>query len=181
MSEVKVKVDVNALVHKYERLVYSVLTKKLPAHVGDDDLVQVGRIALWRCAKKYDPDKGKFTTYAYQSIYHSMLRELGKRKATVSLNTPVIGEDDIELQDTIEDFRQSLDNLDVKFELEEFLETLTERQRAVLKRRAIGESYSEIADHMGISRSLACNEVKAASRLWKRFIENIEEDSENDG
>lgn len=175
------KVDVNALVHKYERLVYSVLNKKLPAHVNDDDLVQVGRIALWRCAKKYDPDKGKFTTYAYQSIYHSMLRELGKRKATVSLNMRVDHEEDIELQDTIEDFRQSLDNLDLRFELEEFLKTLTDRQRIILTKRAIGKTYVEIAEELGIGKSLVGNEVKMAFRLWKKFNEKIEEECENDG
>lgn len=175
------KVDVNALVHKYERLVYSVLSKKLPAHVGDDDLVQVGRIALWRCAKKYDPDKGKFTTYAYQSIYHSMLRELGKRKATVSLSTIVDQTEKIELQDTIEDLKQSLDNLDIKFELEEFMKRLNERQRTILKKRAIGKSFEEIAKDMNLTYSKVWREMKVICELWERFDRKIEEECENDG
>ena len=78
-----INVDTDALVRKYEPLILSVISKKLPAYMGDEDLVQVGRIALWRSAKRYDPDKGKFSTYAYKAIYHQMLKELSKRKSEV--------------------------------------------------------------------------------------------------
>lgn len=171
-----INVDTYALVRKYEALIHSVISKKLPAYLGDEDLVQVGRIALWRCAKRYDPDKGKFSTYAYKAIYHSMLKELSKRKSEVSLNTPIVGDDEAEFQDTIADLRQSLDGAELKFELEDFYKTLTPRRQEVLKRKANGLTRREIAQALGVSYDLIVKEMKEINNQWKKFHNAIEED-----
>lgn len=176
----EINVDTNALVRKYEALIHSVLTKKLPNYIGDEDLVQVGRIALWKSAKRYDPDKGKFSTYAYKAIYHAMLKELSKRKNDVSLNTTVAGDEELEFQDTIADLRQSLDGAELKFELEDFYKTLKPKKQEILRRKANGETYREIAKAMNISYFDVGNELKSIRKLWNRFqhIENQEEEQE---
>ena len=43
-----------------------------------DDLVQEGNMALIRSIKKFDPQKGKLSTYAHYDIYFSMLKYLLK-------------------------------------------------------------------------------------------------------
>ena len=176
----EINVDTNALVRKYETLVHSVLSKKLPTYIGDEDLVQVGRIALWKSAKRYDPDKGKFSTYAYKAIYHAMLKELSKRKSETSLNAPVAGDDELEFQDTIADLRQSLDGAELRFELEDFYKTLKPKKQEILRRKANGETYGEIAKAMNISYFDVGNELKSIRKLWNRFqhIENQEEEQE---
>lgn len=171
-----VNVDTDALVRKYENLIHSVIAKKLPDYVGDDDLVQVGRIALWRCAKRYDPDKGKFTTYAYKAIYHHMLKELSKRKSEVSLNTTIVSEDECELQDLIPDLKQNLDGTELKFELEDFYKTLTPRRQNVLKRKAKGQTRKEIANALGVSYDLIVKEMKEINKQWKEFHHKLEEE-----
>lgn len=172
----EINVDTNALVRKYEALIHSVLTKKLPAYVGDEDLVQVGRIALWKSAKRYDPDKGKFSTYAYKAIYHAMLKELSKRKNEASLNAPVAGDDELEFQDTIADLRQSLEGTELKFELEDFYKTLTPRRQEILRRKANGETRREIAKALVVSYDLIVKEMKEINTQWRKFHNNIEED-----
>ena len=172
----EINVDTNALVRKYEALVHSVLSKKLPSYIGDEDLVQVGRIALWKSAKRYDPNKGKFSTYAYKAIYHAMLKELGKRKDAVSLNTPVAGDEELEFQDTIADLRQNFDGVELRFELEDFYKTLTPRKQEVLKRIANGETRKEIARDFNVSVDLIDLEMKRIRGLWKRFNHIIEEE-----
>ena len=172
-------VDTDALVRKYELLIHSVLSKKLPAYVGDEDLIQVGRIALWRCAKRYDPDKGKFSTYAYKAIYHHMLKELSKRKTEVSLNTTIPGDDECEFQDLIPDLKQSLDGTELRFELEDFYKTLTPRRQEVLRRKANGETRREIAQALGVSYQLIVLEMQKINKQWKAFHEQ-EENEDNE-
>jgi DNA-directed RNA polymerase len=174
----KTNVDTNALVRKYEPLIYAVLTKKLSEYIGDEDLVQVGRIALWRCAKRYDPDKGKFSTYAYTAIYHAMLKELGKRKTEISLNTPIAGEEELELKDTIADLRLGMEGVELKFELEDFMKQLTTRQKTVLTLKANGKTRKEIAEQLGVSYDLIVKEMKAINAKWKVFHNSLEEAEE---
>lgn len=170
-----INVDTDALVRKYENLVHSVLVKKLPAHLGDDDLVQVGRIALWRCAKRYDPDKGRFSTYAYKAIYHSMLKELGKRKAVISLNTPVDAEEESELQDLIIDPKQNFEGVELKFELEDFYKELTLRRQEILKRKIVGMTRKEIARDLNVSEDTIEREMKKIKTQWKVFHNALEQ------
>lgn len=172
------KVDTDALVRKYEPLIHSVIAKKLPDHLGDDDLVQVGRIELWKSAKRYDPDKGKFTTYAFKAIYHAMLDELKKRKAGVSLNIRVKDGSECELGDLIIDLRQSLDGSELRFELEDFFKTLTPRRQDVMRRKANGQTRKEIAQALGVSYDLIVKEMKEINKQWKVFHNKVEEDEE---
>lgn len=173
-----INIDTDALVRKYEPLIHSVIAKKLPAYLGDDDLVQVGRIALWRSAKRYDPDKGKLSTYAYKAIYHQMLKELSKRKTEVSLNIPVIGEEDCELQDLIPDLKDGVEGSGLRFELEDFHKTLTPRRQDVMKRKAKGETRKEIAQALGVSYDLIVKEMKEINKQWKAFHNKTEEEDE---
>ena len=175
-----INVDTDALVRKYEPLIHSIISKKLSDYIGDDDLVQIGRIALWKSAKRYDPDKGKFSTYAYKVIYHAMLKELGKRKNEVSLNTPVVGDEDTEFQDLIPDLKPIFEGVEIRFELNDFFQTLTPRQQSVLTHKAAGETHREIAKSIGASYDIVCREMRNINRLWKKFQNRTEED-ENEG
>lgn len=171
-------VNSDALVKKYEPLVYSIVSKKLHEHIGDEDLIQVGRIALWRCAKRYDPDRGKFSTYAYKAIYHAMLKELSKRKGETSLNAPVADEDELELQDTIADLKQTMEGVELRFELTDFMQTLTPRRKKILKLKAKGMTRKEIMTILGVSEDIIFYEMKKIKAQWKEFHNSLEEDTE---
>lgn len=171
-------VDTDALVRKYEPLIHSVIAKKLPDYVGDEDLIQVGRIALWKGARRFDPDKGKFSTYAFKLIYHHMIDELRKRKNEVSLNTPVVSDEACELQDLIQDLKQPIDGAELRFELEDFYKTLNPRRQEILRRKANGQTRKEIAEGVGISFELVKKELQFINKRWKEFHNRLEEENE---
>lgn len=171
-----INVDADALVRKYENLVHSVIAKKLSDHIGDEDLIQAGRFALWKSAKRYDPDRGKFSTYAYKAIYHAMLKELSKRKNEVSLNVPVAGDEELELQDTIADLTQSLECVELKLELEDFCKTLTPRRREIMKHKLEGETSREIAEKLHVTPRFVNKEMLKICKQWKEFHNNVEEE-----
>jgi RNA polymerase sigma factor (sigma-70 family) len=105
-----------------------------------------------------------------------MLKELGKRKNEVSLNTPVMLEEECELQDLISDPKQSFDGVELRFELEDFYKTLTPRRQEVLKRKADGQTRKEIAHALGVSEDTIERETKKIKHQWKVFRNNVEEE-----
>jgi len=51
------------------------------------DLIDAGRIGLWKAIKKYDPDSNfKVCTFAWRPIRWAIIRELQRRNNCVSLN-----------------------------------------------------------------------------------------------
>lgn len=171
-----VNFDADALVRKYEPLIHSIISKKLPMYCGDEDLIQVGRVALWKSAKRYNPDRGKFSTYAYKSIYHAMLKELGKRKAEVSLNTPIAEDKGLELQDVLPNPNDAFCGSELRFELTDFLETITKRRKEILLRVIKGETRKEIAVALNVSYDLITKEMKEITNQWNMFHKKLEDE-----
>ncbi|WP_026690336.1 sigma-70 family RNA polymerase sigma factor [Alteribacter aurantiacus] len=61
--------DVNFTVvyERYEKLIYS-LVHKYKLHYEKDEYVQIGRIALFKAWKRFDPGSGPFPSYAKRYI-----------------------------------------------------------------------------------------------------------------
>ena len=83
----------------------------IDSHSGDfkDDLVHLGFIGLHCAVRKYDPSRGKFSSYAWPWIEKYVRKELSdmvrRRMKTASLNAPVRQdeEDGESLLDTLPD------------------------------------------------------------------------------
>jgi RNA polymerase sigma factor (sigma-70 family) len=59
----------NTLLARHEPLVHYVVRNQIWGGVPEDDLLQEGRIALWRAIERYDPRRGAaFSTYASVAI-----------------------------------------------------------------------------------------------------------------
>jgi RNA polymerase sigma factor (sigma-70 family) len=59
----------NRLLARHEGLVHYVVRNQIWGGVPEDDLLQEGRIALWRAIERYDPRRGAaFSTYASVAI-----------------------------------------------------------------------------------------------------------------
>lgn len=71
-----------------EKLVYSVYNKKFGKYYHlKDDLLQIGRFALWKACLRFDATKGyKFSTYAVKAIINEMA-SLVYEELKHSLNT----------------------------------------------------------------------------------------------
>jgi len=65
----------NRLLARHERLVRYVVRNQIWGGVPEDDLLQEGRIALWRAIEGYDPRRGAaFSTYASVAIARRVWR-----------------------------------------------------------------------------------------------------------
>lgn len=68
--------------------VYYIIHKHYPTYSKDDDVIQAGMLGLVKAANNYDPEKGKFSTYAGVIIRREIGKELKSRedsKNTISL------------------------------------------------------------------------------------------------
>jgi RNA polymerase sigma factor (sigma-70 family) len=63
----------NALIHRHEGLIHAVIQRQHRGGVAYDDLVQEGRIVLWRAVLSFDCQRGiAFSTYAWKAIERRM-------------------------------------------------------------------------------------------------------------
>nr|DAT69342.1 MAG TPA: DNA directed RNA polymerase subunit [Caudoviricetes sp.] len=164
------------LYSRNEPLVRWTIKKYYPDFMDDEDLMQEGRIGLWRACLAYDEKKGlKFSPVAvsyirnalrhgYQKLYG---RSLGKRRflwSVQSLYEP-IGRDDLLLQDIIPG------NTDVGFlDISGALNRLSERDRKILYLSIAGFSQKEIAKRVGVSERTIYHALQIAKIIFRAYI-----------
>jgi RNA polymerase sigma factor (sigma-70 family) len=168
--------DHQGIVHKVARRFRSFCNRGLE-YV---DLVQAGNIGLMRAIEKFDPERAKFSTFAYWWVWHFIVREIqnGGRTVripvwvyeqsrrdgvdlpapTVSLDTPITAGEDGVLSDLIQgdsiDPLEQLENDERRVYVEQQLAALTDqRQGEIIRRRFYGDqTLTEISKEQGVSR-----------------------------
>lgn len=163
------------LVEDNMSLVYAVLHKFFPRNAYDEDLQQVGMLALCGAAKKFDPEKGAFSTYAISQVKWSILNEIKSRAKSnkdLSLNKEIHGEDGetYQFQDNI----QGDDEFGL-MELENIKDStdLTDYEKLILELRIAGYTCKEIGNVLKRSESYVKRKydkvkykIKAEEKEW---------------
>lgn len=145
-----------------------------------EDLQQIGKIELLKAIRRYDPNKGAFTTYAVYCIRFGVWKYL-QRKRKDGLKVPrTVGAENIQVlsidqpigegEITLLDIFSTDDDL-TEIQVDEFVQSLPDRERKLLLYRLEGASQKEIAKEMGISQT-------HISRLLKRIGEKYLEGGE---
>ena len=171
--------SIEELIEENSYLVEFVLLNYFYDVKDDDDLKQIGLIALWEATKSYKAvQHATFQTYLRRCIKNSITDELRKRRAsrqtlndltyTVSLSQPISEEHDFTVEDEIADRgRADFSSRDVH----EFLDTLNEVERQVVYNSARGYSVPQIAERVHLSKYLTrkcLDDVK--TRLKKQCL-----------
>ena len=168
------------------RLVAHVAKKYFASDIDQDDLVSIGTIGLIKAISSFKADKGiRLATYAARCIDNEILmyfRGLKKSSQDVYISDPIETDKDgntLTLTDVITDNSDIVEDLDLKFKLEqlkEFLkDTLTPRELTIIRLRyGLGERAElpqrEVAKKLKISRSYVSRiEKKALQKLRARF------------
>ena len=115
------------LVRQHERLVHYVLRRQVTDEVEYADLLQVGRIGLWRAVLRFDAERGvAFSTYAVIAIQRHMWQAIrqARRRAAARLSS----EPRAVWRDMDESFWQS----QVEAALQEAVHRLPTRPRQVI-------------------------------------------------
>ncbi len=168
------------------RLVAHVAKKYFASDIDQDDLVSIGTIGLIKAISSFKSDKGiRLATYAARCIDNEILmyfRGLKKSSQDVYISDPIETDKDgntLTLTDVITDNSDIVEDLDLKFKLEqlkEFLkDTLTPRELTIIRLRyGLGGRAElpqrEVAKKLKISRSYVSRiEKKALQKLRARF------------
>lgn len=73
--------SLNALMRRHERLVHAVVRKQWSGGWRYAEVVQEGRLGLWRAILKYDPERGTaFATYAWPAIARQVWAAVKRRQ-----------------------------------------------------------------------------------------------------
>lgn len=120
-----------------------------------EDARSIGYMALVKAAQTYDPSKSTWATHATFRIRHAILDELRKIKGrytrrpnVASLETLMTEVANFDIEDPDSDIEISDDRYAYRI-----LNSLSHREQTIIKFRAIGYTYFQIAQELGISES----------------------------
>ena len=181
--------DAETFIKNNEKFVYWMIKKYYPSHSYDEDLIQCGRIGLWKTYLNYDENCGTpIPTFMYTVVLNELrmyFRKIYKDAAlnnAVRLDDIVYSADDKELTylDVLgyDDLRLNrLENLEYFQSLESFINKLSVQDRAILYQKLKGYNQKDIGDLLGISQSYVSRRIKIIQRTlieYKKGYEHIE-------
>lgn len=159
-----------------EKLVRFAINKYHPNFIGDDDVVQAGRIGLWKACANYDSSKSKFSTYATRCILNEIKAELRSRTkvwqfgSIASLDEPLYIDNDgtaITLAHCISDPNDEYCIID--YDLSYLKRKLSERDAEVFNMSICGFSPVEIGKAFGITRARVYQIMKKIQKIIKEM------------
>jgi len=75
------RASLNALMRQHERLVHAVVRKQWSGGWRYEEVIQEGRLGLWRAILTYDPERGTaFSTYAWPAIARQVWAAVKRRQ-----------------------------------------------------------------------------------------------------
>lgn len=162
------------------KLVYEVYSKKIAgrknADIMKDDLIQIGMLSLWKSCTWYDPEKGvKFSTYAFNSIYKSMLcalvRETKRTALLVSMNKQVKSKTEnsvITYEDVIASSVSVASEVEIDCLVKQITDAIGNNSNKVIDMIRKGYTQVDIAKEMSTTRA----EVSSILKKFRKKLKN---------
>lgn len=152
-----------------QKLVYAILNKYYPTFAQDEDMQQEGMFGLWKACLTYDPSGYKFSTYAGTCILNQVrmaMRQQAKQPSTISLNTPILGEDKTvgELGDLIEDPVPSIDVGYISWK--EYFSKLKPTEQQIVNLKLQGYTFKQISQQLGMKQTTIQMKLY---RIWIKY------------
>jgi RNA polymerase sigma factor (sigma-70 family) len=166
---------------------------RLTASVDIDDLMQEGRLGLWRACIKFNPDLGhQFSTFAVPWINGSMSRLIRDQSTTIrisrtdydagnfekyqvsSLDAEVFNKDDSpDLHQIIPAANDEYPNLTSDM-VDDFLKTITDpRNRDIFEEWIYGKVYFESLTTTALAKKYGCSQAQV-SRIIKKYCKEFQ-------
>ena len=161
-----------------EKLVYFIINKYFYDYRADEDLIQCGRIGLWRACERFDGGKSKFSTFASKCIYNAIVHELQNRNNEWKLGCVE------SLDRVIETDRESGSDItvghlipvieegycEIDYDLSSVKKKLSERDAEAFQMHLDGFKAVEIAELYGFSRSWASRVIRDAQYIARKEL-----------
>lgn len=158
-----------------EKLIFSFLNKYYPTFIYDEDVYQEASIGLLKAIRTFDPEKDfTFGTYAYQSMFNacrSFFRTFFKKEnkfynEATSLEAFTSKEENRTLHDIVGYSDEILC-------IDDFMDSLNEKQKKIVSMRFQGYNNEEIADAIGISKQRISQINIKTKKIFKKKVYTI--------
>ena len=138
--------------------IMNAVSNKYSKSIDLDEIDSIKMLTLWKCIKKFDPDRGaKFTSYLYQQLSFAFKNELKKKKQMWYRDNAQI------------DSANSNDSYDSYIEFRDTISGLPEDVSTILQQRFLGNmTMVEIAKANGYSRETARRRLQTAIKICKK-------------
>ena len=163
-------VNPDTVIEDHGRLVWLVLHRwRLVGWPDTDDLLQEGRLALWRAAQTFDTERGSWTSYAVRCIENGIRTGLRRRGQPTC---PWDREDDdgpapAEPWQGADD--QALEAAEWLADWAQWSQRLSVRQRRVLTALSRGLDQREVALREGVSQAQVSRIRRRALAAWRAW------------
>ena len=176
--------DPDRTIRENERLIYYILRNKLNRDdlVYDEDIVQCGRIGIYKAWKSYDSTKVAWSTYMTRCLTNEIFMEFRRRRNVKNkfydncdrLNRII---DDgkggaCELQDLLAFEDSSFDDAisDDEAKWNEIYNSLSLREQNIIHWLDLNCTQSDIGEMLGVSQSYVCRLIKQLkSKIQKKW------------
>jgi DNA-directed RNA polymerase specialized sigma24 family protein len=165
--------QIDRLIADNERLIYQSLHEFYPGTRITEDIVQLGRIALWKAAKTYDSEKGTFAHHAIMTVRYELgthFRDQSRQKrvceeSAAHLDGPVPGTEEMVLGDTLEatPYSSFVDWGGIQA-------ALSERDWEIFGYMLSGYSGQEIANVYGKTKQWASLRIQNIRRIAAEYV-----------
>ena len=154
------------------RLVGYMAQKYKSTGIDFEELTSIGYMGLVKAANNYQPERGKFSSLACQTIYRDIMYCIRKRKHSIrciSLDSERCNRDgdSYSLQESLGTEDPDIQRLDNTGMYEDMMSCLNRKERIAIELVVVrGEKQRIAADQMGISQAYA-------SRLCRKGLEKM--------
>jgi len=159
--------DINEEIQKNEKLIRDTIWRIYPSLVDDEDIQQIGRIALWNALKAYRTEgTATFSTYASRFIRNAVVNEIRKRTNekhtggetvyTISLQDPLKDTEEMNIEDVVSGSKDIESYSDVA----DWLRKLDGMDREIVINKSKGKSDQQIAKILNIHQTSVSRKVK---------------------
>ncbi len=173
--EVVIGMDIDEKIKQNEKLIYYTLGTFFPERKDDEDLQQLGRIALWKCIMGFDEEKGTFSNYAVKAIRMAVLTEIKKEKrlkipvVTMSLDEPMPTCDEPGLMGEFFGY-ENFEFVDYEGFMARLGEMKNKKVKEIVKMTIEGYTLREIAEKLGISKQRVSQLKELAKSVAARYL-----------
>lgn len=159
--------DINDQIREHTPLALFTIRKYFPTLYGDEDILQIAMIALWKAIATYNPDKGvAFTTYAIHCIRGRIQVTVRDQHAQKRTGTNVYFEDKVPGTERLT-YKDTLSTMkDVSFiDTEGIKKALTPEDVETIRMLITCKNQGEIAQRIGVSHGTISRRVNRVRKV----------------
>lgn len=168
------KEDHERLYFENENLAYHTIQKFYPTYFQDEDVRQIARIGLWKACTTFNNNKSKFSTYAVTCIRNALkcyFRDSNavKRKPKEPVKSLNYSDDNNEIEPY--ELGSRIPSYQLGWvDVEQFIKSLNERQKKIVRMRISGYTQNEIGDELGLGQPCISKEMRDIREKFNLYI-----------